>query len=464
MKKRTIKTQLILSFLVISTLLIGSFSIIAVELTNTHFNAYVDERHEEELSQYLDSLYFSWENNDQSWNSEELHILSEQALGNNLYFTLNDANGKIIWQLDQEERRIADQVLQEEAQALTTTTQQGDSTSILQTSENLLDNDTLIGTVDFFYIGPHAYTEHDMLFLSAMKESLFYIALGALIISLIFASWVAKKFSLPLVHVSEFTHQLTTGNYSSQLEQETAILEINSLIDSLNNLNDQLENQKELRERLTSDVSHELRTPLTTLKGNIEAMIDGVWEITSERLQACYNEIDRLTRLIKQIETLNQLDSHHDIPKKSYFDFYQLSQDVINNFASRIEEKQHTVTIEGEKVTVFADKDKLNQVLTNLLNNAIKFTPSKGEISFHINKKDKEVQLSIEDNGIGIKEEDCLHIFDRFYMVDPSRNKVNGGQGIGLATVKSILESHNGRVEVKSQYGSGSTFIIKLPL
>jgi two-component system, OmpR family, sensor histidine kinase BaeS len=177
----------------------------------------------------------------------------------------------------------------------------------IKVQKNLIYNEKKFGNDKLYYLGPFAYTEHDAMFILSMKQSLMYVALGAFIISFILASWLANRLGRPLKHVSDFTHKLTNGEYSKKMPQETSIIEINSLIDSLNALSHQLEKQAGLRKRLTTDISHELRTPLATLKGNIEAMIDGVWKVTPDRLQSCYDEIDRLTRLIGNIELISKL-------------------------------------------------------------------------------------------------------------------------------------------------------------
>ena len=131
-------------------------------------------------------------------------------------------------------------------------------------------------------------------------------------------------------------------------------------------------------------------------------------------------------------------------------------------FHLRNSKKLH-VEIQGDNINISADKDKMNQVVINLLNNAIKFTQKEGTIKFSISKNKDHVLLIVEDNGIGIEKDQQLHIFDRFYMADPSRSRALGGQGIGLAIVKSVIEAHKGSITVKSKLGLGTKFVIKLP-
>lgn len=462
MKNRSIKTQLILSFLTLSTLIIGALSIITLSLMNNHFNQYVEEKQKDILTQYVDTLDLIWENNQGSWQKEELNNLAKKALDNHVYFSIESPDKRIVWQLNTKQLNAAETKLNQHAKRVSSTKGVTLNQKVT-TSRKLRVDEKEIGTVTFYYYGPFAYTEHDAMFISGMKRSLLLMGLVALIASLIFASWIAQKLSLPLKHVSVFTHQLTLGTYSKELPQETAIDEINLLIDSLNNLSNQLDKQAALRKRLTSDISHELRTPLTTLKGNVEAMIDGVWEVTPERLQTCYDEIDRLTRLIGNIELINQIEEKKQSLSLSYFNLTELTQSVIGNFSSKTEEKEIDITVNDEPIFVTADQDKLNQVLINLLSNALKFTQNNGNISFYLSQTKEMVSLTIKDNGIGIENDQLTHIFERFYMSDPSRNRALGGQGIGLAIVKGVIEAHNGVITVESKLGVGTSFHVLLP-
>lgn len=460
--KRSIKTQLLVSFLAITTLIIGSLSLITLSLMNNHFNQYVKEKQNDLLNQYTDAITFVWNDQSQSWAFDELNELAKKADKDHLYFSVMSENNQDSWQLEHDDLIKTKQKLKEHA-ALVSKTKGANLTQEITIKKELKKENKKIGEVTFYFYGPFAYTEHDAMFIASMKKSLVVVALAALLVSMIFASWVAEKLSSPLTHVSKFTHQLTLGKYTKKLPQETTINEINSLIDSLNALSHQLDKQDSLRKRLTSDISHELRTPITTLKGNLEAMIDGVWETTPERLTLCYDEVNRLTRLINDLDLLNQLkeNNHHLI--YSTFDLRELSQAVIANFSSQMTDKNLTVSLIGKEIFISADRDKIQQVLTNILNNAIKFTQKNGKISFSMDNNREIVYLKIKDNGIGMDEEHLPFIFNRFYMTDPSRNKALGGQGIGLSIVKSIVDSHDGTISVESELGLGTSFILEFP-
>lgn len=463
MKKWTIRTQLAISFVTITVLIIGSLSFLTLNLLNNHFSKYVNERQEDRLQQYVKTIEEDFEENGEIWTEYELSKLSNQALESDFYFSIKDTKQEVIWQLEGNQLKSAQKQLKKKALQIA----KNKSVTFKQlkhVSKTLTSNNKSFGTIIFYYMGPFAYTEHDAMFISRMKKSLVYVALVALVISLLLASNLSKRIGKPLKHISEFTHQLTRGNYASIVSKETPVAEINSLIDSLNQLSDQLDRQTALRKRLTTDISHELRTPLTTLKGTVEGMIDGVWEITPGRLQSYYDEIDRLTRLIANIELIDKIEANDTQLEKSVFNMRLLLDSVVQIFANNVNQQQLTVSVQGDEAIIFADKDKLNQVWTNLLSNAIKFTPKKGKIHIRLKRQSNLFVMSIEDNGIGIENTQQRHIFDRFYMADSSRSRKMGGQGIGLSIVKSVIEAHNGRIVVQSKLSEGTKFTITIPI
>lgn len=460
--KRTIKWQLIVSFLLISSLIIGSLSFITISLMNNHFEKYVKERQEETLTQYVESIEFLY-NNNKEWQVQGIKDIGEKALENNIILEVYDKNGQNLWSPSDIEKKNSAKEMDSYVEYLKNKLDIT-NTSIVKIKKILTYKDLEIGKIFFRYVGPLSYTEHDIVFISDMKRNLMIVSFAALFISFLFATWVSRKMSIPLIHVNKFTNKVANGDYSRQIPQETSIVEINELISSINELTRQLEQQQELRKRLSTDIAHEIRTPLATLQGNIEGMIDGIWEVSPDRLQSCYEEVTRLTRLVGNIEKLTKLEKDYEKLIKSTINLNTLIFQVASNFNSIIKQKEIQFNIYGEDIYVFADKDKISQVLTNLIANAIKFTQKYGEISISLEKEENNALIKVVDNGIGIKEEEVEHIFDRFYMADPARSSTKGGQGIGLAIVKSILTSHSGSIRVESKLGSGSIFFIKLPI
>ena len=461
--KRTIKWQLLLSFVSLSFILVGAFSWITLNLLESHFADYVRERQESELEEYstdLENLYQqngTWEEN-----SQAIQRIGRNALQQSVIVRIFDEDGQLLWSPSASEEEDAKNKVQDHLLHM----QQmvgGMESEYVQSRSPLYDGTEEIGIMEIQSVGPYAYTEHDALFISDMESKLVFVAFISLLIPLFFALVVSKKLSSPIVTINDFTQKIAKGRYSSLSLEETGIREIDDLLVSVNDLSLQLQHQQKIRNRLSSDIAHEIRTPLTTLKGNIEAMIDGVWEISEERLYRCYEEVSRITRLIGEIDRINELESQESQLQKTTFDLTELAQQIVDNFQPMLVENKLNCSVSGNRVFISADRDKIHQVLTNLLANAIKFTPSGGRIDLYVSQSKGTTSFRIIDNGQGIPPEEVGQIFERFYMAEPSRNSKLGGQGIGLSIVKGIVNAHQGTISVDSIYGKGTTFTINLP-
>ena len=461
--KRTIKWQLLLSFVSLSFILVGAFSWITLNLLESHFADYVRERQESELEEYstdLENLYQqngTWEEN-----SQAIQRVGRNALQQSVIVRIFDEDGQLLWSPSASEEEDAKNKVQDHLLHMEQMVG-GMESDYVQSRSPLYDGTEEIGMMEIQSVGPYAYTEHDALFISDMESKLVLVAFFSLLIPLFFALLVAKKLSSPIVTINDFTKEIAKGRYSSLSLEETGIREIDDLLVSVNDLSLQLQHQQKIRNRLSSDIAHEIRTPLTTLKGNIEAMIDGVWEISEERLYRCYEEVSRITRLIGEIDRINELESQESQLQKNTFDLTELAQQIVDNFQPMLVENTLNCSVSGDRVFISADRDKIHQVLTNLLANAIKFTPSGGRIDLYVSQSKGTTSFRIIDNGQGIPPEEVGQIFERFYMAEPSRNSKLGGQGIGLSIVKGIVNAHQGTISVDSIYGKGTTFTINLP-
>ena len=461
--KRTIKWQLLLSFVSLSFILVGAFSWITLNLLESHFADYVRERQESELEEYstdLENLYQqngTWEEN-----SQAIQRVGRNALQQSVIVRIFDEDGQLLWSPSASEEEDAKNKVQDHLLHMEQMVG-GMESDYVQSRSPLYDGTEEIGMMEIQSVGPYAYTEHDALFISDMESKLVLVAFFSLLIPLFFALLVAKKLSSPIVTINDFTKEIAKGRYSSLSLEETGIREIDDLLVSVNDLSLQLQHQQKIRNRLSSDIAHEIRTPLTTLKGNIEAMIDGVWEISEERLYRCYEEVSRITRLIGEIDRINELESQESQLQKTTFNLTELAQQIVDNFQPMLVENKLNCFVSGDRVFISADRDKIHQVLTNLLANAIKFTPSGGRIDLYVSQSKGTTSFRIIDNGQGIPPEEVGQIFERFYMAEPSRNSKLGGQGIGLSIVKGIVNAHQGTISVDSIYGKGTTFTINLP-
>ncbi len=228
-----------------------------------------------------------------------------------------------------------------------------------------------------------------------------------------------------------------------------------------------LRHAERLRRELTANVSHELRTPLTSIKGFAETLLHGAMkdEGTCRRFLSIINsEADRLVKLVDDLLDLSRLESKGATLELRPVNLGQLVTHTLDKLRPLAEESKLALMQSGpQDVTVIADSDRLEQVLTNLVDNALKYTAPGGRVEIQILPNDSEVAVAVVDTGRGIPPEDVLHLFERFYRADRSRTRGSGGTGLGLAIAKHIVEAHGGRISVRSRLDEGTTFVFTLP-
>ena len=237
-------------------------------------------------------------------------------------------------------------------------------------------------------------------------------------------------------------------------------------------LHDTTEQEKEERERrlFVSNVSHELRTPLTSVKSYLDALDEGaLYEpVAPDFIKVSLNETNRMMRMVTDLLHLSRIDnatSHLDVELINFTAFITFILNRFDKMRSQDQEKKYELVRDYPITSVWIeiDTDKMTQVIDNILNNAIKYSPDGGKITVTMKTTDDQMILSISDQGLGIPKEDLPKIFDRFYRVDKARSRAQGGTGLGLAIAKEIIKQHNGFIWAKSEYGKGSTFTIVLP-
>ena len=237
-------------------------------------------------------------------------------------------------------------------------------------------------------------------------------------------------------------------------------------------LHDTTEQEKEERERrlFVSNVSHELRTPLTSVKSYLEALDEGALydPVAPDFIRVSLDETNRMMRMVTDLLHLSRIDNATTRLDVELINFTAFITFILNRFdkmRSQDEEKKYELVRDYpiNSVWIEIDTDKMTQVIDNILNNAIKYSPDGGKITVSMKTTDDQMILSIKDQGLGIPKQDLPKIFDRFYRVDRARSRAQGGTGLGLAIAKEIIKQHNGFIWAKSEYGKGSTFTIVLP-
>jgi len=274
---------------------------------------------------------------------------------------------------------------------------------------------------------------------------------------------MAKRLTDPISKVIKTAEEISSGNYTCRVKEESSTSELVELTGAINTLAETLGKLENLRKRLTADVAHELRTPIANLQSHLEAMIDGIWAPDTERLKSCHEETSRLARIVGDLENLARYEAENMSLEKENFDISELINNVVTSFENEFRSRRIDLLANYSEQNINADKDKVSQILVNIISNSLKYTPDGGKIEITVTGGEKDVQISIKDSGIGIAPSDLPYIFERFYRADKSRSRASGGSGIGLAIVKSLVEAHGGTITVKSEMGMGSEFFVLLP-
>jgi signal transduction histidine kinase len=296
--------------------------------------------------------------------------------------------------------------------------------------------------------------------------SISYITLLILfLLSLIILIFFTELVYIPLRKITYATEQYAAGNmhYEFTVDSED---EIGYLASCLNYLAGEIARSEDDQKKFIANVSHDFRSPLTSIRGYLEAMLDGTIppEMYKKYLTIVLNETERLTKLTNGLLTLNNLNTNGMLLSKTDFDINQIIRRTAASFEGTCRSKNVAVelVLTGNEMYVNADMDKIQQVLYNLLDNAIKFSHNNSVIKIETSIKKNKLFVSVKDTGIGIPKEDLKLIWDRFYKSDLSRGKDKKGTGLGLSIVKEIINAHEEHINVISTPGEGSEFIFSL--
>jgi signal transduction histidine kinase len=276
----------------------------------------------------------------------------------------------------------------------------------------------------------------------------------------------SRILAAPISKLAGAAQAIGAGDLTTRVEVASSTKEFDELAASFNKMAADLQHAAELRNNLMADVSHELRTPLTVLEGNLRAALDHVYELDDEQIANLYEQTRHLIRLVNELRELalaeaSQLPLSHD-----EIDLVRLVHETVAVFEPLAEEKGvHLVNALAPGLpAINGDRSRIRQVLHNLLANALRHTPTGGEIRVTGQVAGGRVHLAVQDSGDGMDPQQIAHVFDRFYRTDPSRSRDTGGSGLGLAIVKAIVEAHGGAVTASSSgAGQGSTFTIRFP-
>ncbi len=307
-------------------------------------------------------------------------------------------------------------------------------------------------------------------FRAAVFEAFSIAVFAGVAVAVIISLLISRSIAAPVKAIAQASRRIADGHYSERVQmpgetREVDFDEISSLGLNFNHMAESLERTETMRRQLLADVSHELRTPLTTIRGTAEGLMDGVLPPELETYQTILAEADRMQRLVEDIQELSRVEAGQYKLQKTRFSLRELLTRLEKRFDYQFKEAGIALKIpdpgEGE---LTADVNRIDQVLQNLVGNALKYTSPGGRVEVNVMQDEAGTHFSVADNGSGLTREDLTQVFTRFYRVDVSRARESGGSGIGLTIAKNWVEAHGGKIWAESEgLGRGSTFRFIIP-
>lgn len=304
------------------------------------------------------------------------------------------------------------------------------------------------------------------IFLNAIQHSTVLTIIGAAIFAIAISFFITSYITKRVKSMIAATKAIAQGNYEERLPIESGD-ELGDLTRSLNSMAHSLEKNRYLQQQLITNVSHELATPLTSIGGYLEALTDEVIKEKGrkETYALMREEVDRLKNMLEEVRTLSLIEQPRFQVDRADSHVNELTQKILKSIKPQFDEKEVHLELKTDlkKDLFYLDKDRYTQILLNLLNNALKYSPKNKAVVVTLTENKGDLQVEVKDKGPGISPKDLPFIFERFYRADKSRNRKTGGLGVGLAIVKELVQAHGGKIEVESTPGEGCCFRLSFP-
>ena len=322
-------------------------------------------------------------------------------------------------------------------------------------------------TVGYLAVTPKVTLSHvhDLRFSSHLERAFLFIAALMLIVSLVLALPVARRLVRPVKELTGTTRELAAGNYNIR-SRRYGNDELGELARNFNALAETLKRNETARQQWIADISHELRTPISILRGEIEALQDGIREYSTERVASLHQEIINLGRLVDDLHELSMSDIGALDYRKQDLSLTPVLDECLGNYAARFAGKNINISCVdrlSETDLVFADAGRLQQLFNNLLNNSLNYTDENGSLKVELDARDEYIRITLEDSAPGVSDADLPRLFERLFRVESSRNRAKGGSGLGLAICRNIVEAHDGSITAAQSPLGGLKIIMDLP-
>lgn len=304
----------------------------------------------------------------------------------------------------------------------------------------------------------------DLRFQQGQYRASWIIGVAALLLAALLAIWLARTLLTPVHRIARAIHALAKGDYSSRVATPSQD-ELGQLASDFNRLAVTLERNEAMRREFVADVSHELRTPLSVIRGELEALEDGVRRFDGEALRSLQMEVGTLSKLIDDLYQLSLADLGAMVYRKTHLDIGKLLADTVEGFQERFRKTGMTLELElpTSPVSIQGDENRLHQLFANLIENSLRYTNTDGRLRIACTASGHDVTIDLMDSAPGVDEPHLSRLFERFYRVEASRNRASGGAGLGLAICRAIVEAHGGTITAKPSPLGGLWLSIRLP-
>lgn len=460
---KSIRRTLIITYSAISVAIIATLAVVFHFSMEGIFEEYTKKQQADRIENFREQVLGLYDGETGEFDMAGMEIVGNAALQNGLILHLETAGGEMSWDVSAHKRQECQRMLEHAHQNM-----HGRYPNFTggyrDEIYDLTVDGKLVGYLTVGYYGPYALDDNELHMLDRINQRLALIGGASLAIAIGLGVIMSRGITAPISSAIQIAGKIAEGEYGVQSRVRSKNAETNSLIQAINEMSLKLERDERQKKQITSDVAHELCTPLTNLQGNLEAMLDGIWEPDRERLVSCHEEIVRLTFIVRQMQELYSLENKRECLEYEEIHFGDLCKSLSLDFAGKLQEKQmRLVCRTGEEDTLWGDEYRIRQCMINLISNAMHYSREGSDICVSFEQDERQAVIRVEDHGIGIPGEELPHLFERFYRVDKSRNKKTGGMGIGLSITKAIVERHGGKIEVESEIGKGTVFTMRFP-
>jgi two-component system sensor histidine kinase BaeS len=448
---RSISTKLILAFLSIGIISVAIIFITARWNTRAEFIKFLSDQNQSDVVTQLSDYHRengSWVGADKVF-VQDMGPQPDNSPGPGHVrippFTLVDTNGNVI--ISNERYKIGDHVPQED----------------LARGVSIVEDGKVIGILVPMHVS-FGGNPREVEFIERTNLILLYGAFIGAVIALLLGIFLSRTLTRPIRELTQATHAVSEGDLSQQVPVRSSD-ELGELAKAFNKMSAELSRSVNTRKQMTADIAHELRTPLSLILGHAEAVHDGVLQPTRDNFEIIREEATRLEHLVNDLRILSLADAGELIINPQIIEPQRLLQEVASLYRYQAQRKNITLDLDiaSPFSTVEVDPGRMTQVLTNILDNALRHTPEGGRIILSAKQVQDQIELAIQDSGPGLKAEDIDRIFERFYRTDSSRQREDGGSGLGLAIARSIVQAHGGQLSAESEAGNGLKIKITLP-